>query len=202
MGCKKLKWSIGLSLVMVVIIATHYVDRHHVEKIEQSINTIYEDRLVAKDLVFELNLLVQEKEMAITAGDLAFFKSKNTNVNTKIAQLIKDFYATKLIPEEAKILAQLEQQLGKLKSLETQYKSGEVNITDLKHDISKIRAHLYQLSKIQLEEGRRQLFIGKKAVASVNLFTQMEVYVLLGILVLLQIGLIFKPKSKPTNFKL
>ena len=46
-----------------------------------------------------------------------------------------------------------------------------------------------------MEEGKRQVMISEKAMSSIELFTQMEIYVLLGLAILVQILIMYKPRT-------
>ncbi len=196
MKLTKLKWAGALLFMMLVIIATNFVDRHNFEKVQDSINSIYQDRLVVNDIIFEINLLLQEKELAILEQDEAFYGNRNPQINTEINQLLEDFKATKLVPVEATTLNDLEQNLDQLYRLENKLGQAPQSYKELQIKINTLETNLHSLAKIQLEEGRRQLFIGKKAIASVDLYTKMEVYILVSLVILLLVVLIYKPKNR------
>jgi len=200
MKLTKLKWAGALLFMMLVIIATNFVDRHNFKKVQDSINSIYKDRLVVNDIIFEINLLLQEKELAILEQDEAFYGRRNKEINTEINQLLEDFKATKLVPVEATTLNDLEQNLDQLYRLENKLGQAPQSYKELQIKINTLETNLHSLSKIQLEEGRRQLFIGKKAIASVDLYTKMEVYILIFLALLLLVTLFYRPKkTKTTN---
>ncbi|SHE83550.1 Four helix bundle sensory module for signal transduction [Psychroflexus salarius] len=200
MKLTKLKWAGALLFMMLVIIATNFVDRHNFEKVQDSINSIYKDRLVVNDIIFEINLLLQEKELAILEQDEAFYGRRNKEINTEINQLLEDFKATKLVPVEATTLNDLEQNLDQLYRLENKLGQAPQPYKELQIKINTLETNLHSLAKIQLEEGRRQLFIGKKAIASVDLYTKMEVYILIFLALLLLVTLFYRPKkTKTTN---
>lgn len=195
MKLSRFKWSFALSLFIIIIIATNYVDRHNFEKLQNSITTIYEDRLVVNDIIFELNLLLQEKEMAVIEANTAFFKAENKRLNQEIKDLVERFKATQLVPDEASTLTEFEENLQTLYRLETEMGQPNASSLKLQQHLNRLETNLYKLSKIQLEEGRRQLFIGKKAVASIDLYTQMEVYILILLALLLLFTLFYHPKK-------
>ncbi|QSS96112.1 MCP four helix bundle domain-containing protein [Psychroflexus sp. ALD_RP9] len=200
MKLTKLKWAGALLFMMLVIIATNFVDRHNFEKLQESINSIYQDRLVVNDIIFEINLLLQEKELAILEQNDAFYNQRNKEINTEINQLLEKFKTTKLVPVEATTLNDLEQNLEQLYRLENKLGQAPKSYKDLQIKINTLETNLHSLSKIQLEEGRRQLFIGKKAIASVDLYTKMEVYILIFLALLLLVTLFYRPKkTKTTN---
>lgn len=68
----KLKWILGILMVFVLIIATNLIDKNNFVRVRDSVVTIYEDRLVANDLIFEMLKSVQEKELAVAISDSTF----------------------------------------------------------------------------------------------------------------------------------
>ncbi|MBN2867557.1 MAG: chemotaxis protein, partial [Flavobacteriaceae bacterium] len=62
--------------------------------------------------------------------------------------------------------------------------------------ISKIKKNLEDLSKIQLLEGSKQMSISKKAIDSVELFTQIEIYLLIFLAIVIQIIVMYNPKKE------
>ena len=62
--------------------------------------------------------------------------------------------------------------------------------------IAKIKKNLEDLSKIQLLEGSKQMSISKKAIDSVELFTQIEIYLLIFLAIVIQIIVMYNPKKE------
>jgi hypothetical protein len=62
--------------------------------------------------------------------------------------------------------------------------------------IAKIKKNLDDLSKIQLLEGSKQMSISKKAIDSVELFTQIEIYLLIFLAIVIQIIVMYNPKKE------
>jgi hypothetical protein len=191
----KVKWVLGILLVFFLIVATNLLDRDNFRRINDSVTSIYEDRLVAKDLVFELSLLIHEKEMALAIADSQFFAQKNKAINQQIEDLILRYLNTKLTTTEARIFDDLQGNLAVLKNDEKSVMAGQMGSTGvLEGQIGKVKENLYELSKIQLEEGKRQVSISQEATATVELFTKLEIYFLIVLAILIQIIVIYKPK--------
>lgn len=60
--------------------------------------------------------------------------------------------------------------------------------------IEQLKGDLDDLSDIQMMEGRRQLFAGKKAVSSADLFTQLEIVALILLAIAVQIIILYSPR--------
>lgn len=107
--------------------------------------------------------------------------------------LVERYDQTKLSDDEQLIFTELQEEL---KTLERKEKAMEdSSYGELLQSIEKINQHLEALSKIQLQEGRKQVFISDRAIASVNLFTQIEIIFLVIMAVLVQVIILYKPKE-------
>ena len=62
--------------------------------------------------------------------------------------------------------------------------------------LERLKNDIHTLSEIQLEEGKRQMHIGKRVVRSVDLITTYEVYVLAFLALLIQVLVIYQPKTE------
>ncbi|WP_166959917.1 MCP four helix bundle domain-containing protein [Yeosuana marina] len=191
----KIKWVLGILMVFILILATNLIDRNNFIRVKDSVVTIYEDRLIASDLVFKIFKSVNKKEVALKLLDTSFFHQKNQAVNDDIHNLISRFELTKLTPEEQTIFKNLKSNFETLKSVERNFiasnfteKSNQENI------IININKNLDDLSTIQLNEGNKQMSIGKRAVSSVELFTQIEICLLIILAIIIQIIVMYKPK--------
>lgn len=192
----KIKWVLGILMIFVLIIATNLIDRNNFLRVRDSVTTIYEDRLVVKDIIFEIARYIQEKELAMVRKDSTFYTGRAIVIDDKIQNLILRYQETKLTKEEAKVFDDLKGNLVELKAQEAKFvESGKTQKELLKSSIDAINENLYDLSQIQLSEGNRQMNISKKAVDTVELFTQLEIYVLIVLAILIQIIVIYDPKK-------
>ncbi len=193
----KLKWILGILLVIVLIIATNLIDRNNFIRVKDSMVTIYEDRLVADELIFELSDLIHEKEIAVLTSDSQFFMHANNKVNAEIKNYITKFGKTKLIEEESEEFYQLKTNLEQLKKAENEMvQSNFVQKNSVLEELKSTKKNLRILSKIQLNEGGQQWSICKKAIESIELFTQMEIYLLAFLAIIIQIIILYSPSEK------
>ncbi|GGD91401.1 hypothetical protein GCM10011412_31680 [Maribacter cobaltidurans] len=183
-------------MIFVLIIATNLIDRNNFLRVRDSVTTIYEDRLVVKDIIFEIARYIQEKELAMVRKDSTYYSGRATGIDDKIQNLILRYQETKLTKEEAKVFDDLKENLVELEAQEAKFvESGKTQKEPLQSSIDDVKENLYDLSQIQLREGSRQMNISKKAVDTVELFTQLEIYVLIFLAVLVQIIIIYNPKK-------
>ncbi|MGK7394370.1 MAG: hypothetical protein ACNS62_07345 [Candidatus Cyclobacteriaceae bacterium M3_2C_046] len=193
----KIKWILGITIVFFLILATNYIDRNNFRRIQESIETIYADRLIAQDLVFEMSLISQEKVLSVATLDSGFNSDNQVDLNNEMDRLIELFRNTKLTQREARVFDDLQNDFMAIRNFENKLNNGfareeKQQYKDLLADLNQT---IYDLSKIQLDEGRRQLEIAKRAVRSTNLLTTIEVYFLIFLAILLQVIVIYKPKQ-------
>ncbi len=71
----KIKWVLGILMVFILILCTNLIDRNNFIRVKNSVVTIYNDRIIASDLIFEMSKLFHEKEIAVILLDSVFFES-------------------------------------------------------------------------------------------------------------------------------
>ncbi|WP_372757422.1 MCP four helix bundle domain-containing protein [Mariniflexile sp.] len=193
----KLKWILGISMIFVLIIATNLIDRNNFVRVRDSVVTIYEDRLIAKDLIFQMLKSVQQKELAVSLSDSMFFENQNLKVNDNLQSLVARFEETKLTAEEARVFKDLKRNIQLLIDSESQLlKSNNTDNSQVVSYIESLKTNLNDLSKIQINEGSRQMSISKRALDTVELFTQIEIYLLVFLAIVIQVIVMYKPKGK------
>lgn len=199
---KKFTWIFSILLIFSLIAITNMMDRNRFTIIKDAVISIYEDRLVAKNIVVELSHSFYEKEIASASSDTVFFENKNKSVNRNIDELIIKFQRTKLTSAEEEAFANLQTNFNRLRELEneTSFISGENKIV-FNSQIDRIQKNLADLSSIQLQEGKRQLVISKKAVEEIELFTKAENVMLILLAILSLIILFIYPKKKDKKDK-
>jgi predicted metalloendopeptidase len=193
----KLKWVLGILMVFVIIVSTNLIDRNNFIRVKDSVVTIYEDRLVATDLIFEMSEAVHMKELAIALTDSIYYTRQNKEANQEVVELISRYELTRLTENESKIFKELKNNLETLMTLEITYVKSKYKQKDLLNQhISELKQNLSELSKIQINEGRKQMSISRKAIDTVELFTQIEIYLLVFLAIIIQIIVMYKPKKK------
>ncbi|RRO13531.1 MCP four helix bundle domain-containing protein [Flavobacteriaceae bacterium 14752] len=193
----KIKWILGITMIFVLVITTNLIDRNNFIRVKESVVNIYEDRLVANHLIYNISESIYDKKVSLLDNDTVFYLKNLKANNEKIQKDIESFEQTKLTIKEAEIFDELKNNLKKLKILEEKYVLQ--NFTEdqkLLKLLNEINDNLDDLSKIQLDEGSRQMDISKQAIQTVELFTQLEIYFLIGLAILIQIIILYNPKPK------
>lgn len=192
----KIKWVLGITLVFGLVLTTNLIDRNNFVQVKDSVISIYEDRLVAKQYIYEISKLIHKKELAILKNDTTSFEKNFKNINQKIKSSLSNYEKTKLTTEEAQVFQDLKDDLKTLGNVETKFLNNEFeNNSEILNLLKSITETLDTLSQIQLTEGSRQMNITKRAVEDVELFTQLEIYFLIFLAVLIQIIVLYNPKT-------
>lgn len=193
----KIKWVLGILMIFILIMATNLIDRSNFQRVKDSAVTIYEDRLVAKDLIFKMSNFVHEIELAAQVNDTVFFTSRNLKVLNEINALSTTFESTKMTTAEGIVFDELKANLKELKKIDLAYVENElVDNRSLLNITSLIETNLSALSQIQMSEGRKQMDLTKRAVDMVELFTQLEIYILIFLAIVIQVIVIYNPKKE------
>lgn len=147
----KIKWILGILMIFILILSTNLIDRTNFIRVKDSVVTIYEDRIIANDLIFEISKSIHEKEIAVVTLDTTYFNQSNLKVNNEIQNLISRFELTKLTAEESKIFNELKSNVQSLIDSEALFVNSNFNMgTEVSRYISKVKYNLSGLSKIQL----------------------------------------------------
>ncbi|NJC26762.1 MCP four helix bundle domain-containing protein [Neolewinella antarctica] len=186
----KVKWIVGLVLLFLLFLATNLNDRKNYRTISNSVETIYADRLIAKGIIFNLAQLVQEKEIAYLAATVEQAPIGLESINQRMDTLVGQFGETSLTREEKEVFTRLQEHMSRLVTLE----NTESSVTQLRLQAANVRKSLYKLSDIQMEEGRNEMFASKRASATIDLFTYIELALL--ILIAIAILAIFAQEAK------
>jgi hypothetical protein len=201
----KVRWTLGLIVIFLLLLLTGRSNVHNSKKIQAAIESIYADRLLVKDLIFDLAEVLQEKELALAKGDLDFFRLRAVSANTRALELLAAFRATVLVPLEEATLERFETGFDALVSAEAELEldvGAALQPSDVERMSTRIdglQADLEVLSKIQIDEARRQLMLGDKAVSEMDLMATIETYMLAFIGILAMGMILFIPKHRPSE---
>ncbi len=197
----KFKWIAGLAIVFLLILATNLLDRKEFESIKESFTTIYEDRLVAQDLIFQMSMMLEQKSIAIAGNDVTFFATKNSKINEDIKRLIEKFQQTKLTEKENINLNDFIKDFKSLQETEKQFVdknqptlSPQAQVM-LVSPIAELNRELFALSKIQMEEGKLELEKANKSSHTVKSLATVEVAFLIVIGLIIQ-AIILLPRRR------
>lgn len=197
----KIKWVIGLAFVFFLILGTNLLDRRHIEGVRNSVSTIYEDRLIVKNLIYNVSTLTEEKRIAFLLSDTDFYTKKSTIVNDSIYALLDDFSSTALTYNEKKYLERLRNDFKNIEIIEKQPLNDSSIVNNpawrakMETQLSYLRKNLDRLAVIQVEEGKRELVRVNRAFSTIDLFTNIEIVFLIVIGLIVQIIILYPIKE-------
>jgi hypothetical protein len=198
----KVAWALGLVGVSLFVVLTGRTNVQNFERVQQSLEDIYADRLVVKGLIFELSTLLHRKEIATLTADAAFYANLDPSVNDQIEERLVEFRATTLTPMEEQTLERFAATVEDLKADEAALDlAAAVELSPeesarLAGHMASLKEDLKALSMIQLTEGRRKLSVGDRAVDDMNSIARIENYMLAALAVMLLALIFVAPKPR------
>ena len=197
---KKIQWFLAVLGVFLIILATNLLDKNNFLRVEESVENIYNERLLAKEILLDVSILFHGKELAYALNDSAYLQSRNNVVNTKITELLQMFDRSTATRKEKHISDELSDNHLSLIQLEantqlkdTLYSSGCAAI------FSAINTNIKELADEQVKEGKNQIFYARDAVNSAKLFSKIETYMLIFLALILQVIILYNPKKKTSE---
>lgn len=194
---KKIKWFLAVLCVFLLILATNLIDQDNFLRVEKAVENIYNERLLAKELLLDVTIQFHQKELAYALNDSIYLQSQNDVVNAKINELLQMFDRTGVTRKEKAIVDKLNENHAKLIHLESNTQLQDtLYSSDCAEIFSAINTNISELSAVQVREGRNQKFLARDALKTVKLFSKIEIYVLILLALVLQIIILYNPKEK------
>lgn len=193
----KAKWFLAVLGVFLLILATNLIDKNNFIQVEESVDNIYNNRLLAKELLLDVSSKFHKKELAYALNDSTYIKTQNNAVNAEISELLEMFDRAESNRKEDIIINKLNKNHTKLVELESNSLPKNILYTSECAEIfSAINTNIVELADEQVKEGRNQKFLAGKAVENVKLFSQIEIYFLILLGLILQFIVLYNPKKK------
>ncbi|RYC50115.1 hypothetical protein DN53_07055 [Flagellimonas olearia] len=172
----------------MLVLASNLLDRKYFSTIQETVKSIYDDRIVVQDYIYQLQDMAHEKE-------IAFIKGENLEENKDIKVLLNDFSKTKLTRDEARLLKQLDHQFSGLEPLELAISTKTVSQAEkvkALDQLDRIHKTLDGLEKIQLEQGGVLTQLSEKNLRVNKMLSNLEIAFLtiIGVSILI---LVFYP---------
>ncbi|MEX2513063.1 MAG: MCP four helix bundle domain-containing protein [Cyclobacteriaceae bacterium] len=205
----RIKIAIALSLILVLIFAKSLVDKSNVDELEASFISVYEDRLVVQDyifniteLLFRMKLLVADTE---SFEEYVAVKDQVLAYHDQILSIIVDFEKTNLTQKEAEYLREFKSLIKDKLEIESYFstlnepeKNYKTSIKNFNSDFERVFYDLKELSKIQLREGEKLTNLSYRIKARSDIWLQFEYAVLFVLLIIISM-LIYSTRSLPQN---
>lgn len=182
--------ALALLAIFFLILATNLIDKRHFNTAQETLTSVYEDRVVAQHYIFEMSAIIHEKEKQ-------YFKLKtlsNTEKdNQQLKELVTKFAATKLTPSEKKQFSSLKEHLKILEK--AAQKNQESNNQKSPIIFNNIKEDLRALAEIQLAEGKRRMHLAQKSLDTTNLLSNIELVLLVLVGIVIQFVIFYRVKK-------
>ncbi|WP_421876432.1 MCP four helix bundle domain-containing protein [Marinoscillum sp.] len=198
---QKLKAVTALIVVFLLVLATNLMDKKHLEMVENSLTSVYKDRLLAKDYLYKISRQLQQKRNVLRQQDLNQIERTIEAADDSLQTLMNLYEQTKMTGDEHQRLLELkhiEDNLIRKENLLFNTKD-QVEMEAVKEEV--ILTHedmilkIDQLFAIQMKEGKRQIDNSNRAIDRSNFIAQLEIGALIVIGLILQFLIFFKPAS-------
>ena len=194
---QRIQMGLILAMAFLLVLGSNRLDQRHFSTVQNTVNSVYEDRVVVQDLIYQINNTFQKKELRLALeSDFKHTMSENQ----KVEQLLVDFGMTKLTQKESRILNELSRRFYELQNLEnklakpTNALEADLDIIAIKK-LDQMQQNLDALAKIQLSESEQLIKLSNKSLGMNILLSKLEVVflILFGIAMLF---LIFYPQKR------
>jgi hypothetical protein len=183
-------------MVFTLIITTNLVDRNNYSRMNDAVESIYEDRLVVKDLILKISNDIHQKEIAAITLNSNFYDVQNEQIDSEINAHLFSYTQTKLTGKEEQFLNDLKMHIEDLRNKEKEFiQSGFSQGSNLIALFPILKRDLENLAEIQLREGNKQFEKSRRAMTTVDLFTQIEIYIMIFLAIVIQVMIIYSPKK-------
>ncbi|MEP1035551.1 hypothetical protein [Ekhidna sp.] len=196
---KRIRTGAALAVVFLLVLATNRMDSNHFIIVQKSLTTVYEDRLLAKDYIYKISRQLQIKKNIIYNGDMNQIEWTINMANDSIDVLVYKFSQTELTETEALRFESFQNNLNELNKLEQNLSQVELINEELpslnvrEDRYSQLYEELDILSKIQLDEAKREISHSTRTINASNLISRLEIGALIIIGLLIQMLIFFKP---------
>ncbi|WP_437396117.1 MCP four helix bundle domain-containing protein [Flagellimonas lutimaris] len=178
-----------LAAAFLLVLASNRLNQRNFSTVEQSVNSVFEDRLVVQGYIYRLNNLFHKMELAFVNNELnESFLTESSNIE----RILSDFEKTELTIKESEYLSDLRDSYVDLQLMEKSLLAkNELGRAEVKNEISsklaRINNDLDELSEVQLSEGRQLTQRSQRSLGMNQLLSSLEIVflVIIGILFLL-----------------
>ncbi len=204
----KVKLALLLALICVLVLVNIYWERSNMTDINDSFQSIFDDRLLPATYVFHLTDHLYQKRLVVEHQlhhhdtlSAAEALQQVARHNLAIDTLVEDFEDTYLVESEDELLANFKREVKAYNALEKSLleaaQRGEAPIkerTSLINLFEATRGELIRLSQIQIDVGKAMRDDSLRRLANTKVLTMLEATLIVIIALIIQ-GLIFASRS-------
>ncbi|MGB7393433.1 MAG: hypothetical protein WA913_03470 [Pricia sp.] len=191
---QRIQVGLVLAVAFLMVLGSNRLDRQHFSTIQNTVNSVHEDRVVVQDFIYRLTKIVHQKELRLVRNSKS---GTQVSHNQNIDELLLSFRATQLTPSESNMLHRLNRQFLELRNIEDKIavntKTSEEDLAGIalkKLDV--ISQNLDGLADIQVTESSQMTQSSNKSLGMNLMLSNLELgfMIVIGIAMLV---LIFSP---------
>ena len=175
-----------------MVFVTNRLDKRHFETVQDTLTTLYKDRVIAQDYIFKMSNVINQKHLKFLDSSLSY---NQNNLNKEFSALIELFSTTRLTRKESIRFKLLKENFEAL----NHHENIPIHLKDKKQIvfyIDAIKKDLNNLSLIQMSESKYKLGVAQKSLDTNNFMSKMEIVFLILIGVIVQFALFYKVSMK------
>lgn len=199
---QRIQIGLVLAIAFLLVLGSNRLDQRHFSTIQTTVNSVYKDRVVVQNFIYQLTTIFHRKELRLISND-------NTRPiegeNEKVEALLMHFGATQLTPKESNLFEELKGQFNALLELEniiakTPIEKSSKVFNATQKELEAIKSSLGGLANIQLQESGQLVHLSNKSLGMNILLSKLEIafMVVIGIAML---ALIFYPMNAYNVFE-
>ncbi|WP_218058509.1 hypothetical protein [Allomuricauda sp. CP2A] len=182
---QRLRLILVLAISFMLIMVANLMDYGYILRTQDTVNSVYNDRVVAQDYIYQMSGLFYQKELSLGENNGIFEAT-----NDSIASLMSRFGETKLTRNESNFFFDLRKNYVELTSLENKLRHQKETMGTTRRDIQiellEIRKNLDDLENVQFAEGGQMTERSNRALGMNALLSKVELVflVIMGFVVL------------------
>lgn len=170
------RFALVLGTSFLLILLANLIDYKYISNVRHNVNSVYEDRVVAQDYIYQLSNLFYQKQLSIGENRSDLYWNRQ---NDSIDRLLLRFSETELTRSEAGFFFDLQKNHGELMSLETVLSNEPKGSTlaiwkDIRRELREIRKNLDDLEGIQFKEGRQMTQLSNQSLGMNAFLSKLE----------------------------
>lgn len=186
---QRIQMGLVLALAFLLVLGSNRLDQRHYSIIQTTVNSVYKDRVVVQDIIYQLNNFFHEKKLRFMQHESPTI---NTSENGTIDALLVVFKHTKLTQEEAKLLNNLKIHYSFLTGLEHEMQQNPIAFNKASskkvlQTLQEIEQDLNGLAAIQLSESAQLTQLSIKSLGMNILLSKLEV----AFLIIIGVSMLF-----------
>lgn len=192
---QKFRSGFAILTVFILVVSTNQLDKQYYDTIKTTMKSIFEDRLVAKGYLYELNTLFLQKHITVLESDSAGMV--DVSQNEQINLLIDEIEKRDLTDQEELRLKSFKRQWETLMTLEGQMNNGnerEDLVDEYCDQLKNMEQRLSELAQLQIGEGESMIRSAQLSTEKNEFLSQIELILIILLGIVIQFLIFYKFK--------